>query len=58
MDYRFVKVNLLEESHRNCDKISGYCQLYEIYTFHCVSHSPPPSILRWGEGGPGSFRLI
>ena len=31
-----VKVNLLEESHRNCDKISGYCQLHELHTFHGV----------------------
>ena len=32
-----AKVNLLEESHRNYDKISGCCQLYEIHTFHGVS---------------------
>ena len=43
MDYRFVKVNLLEESHTNCDKISGYCQLYAIHTFHGVSRSPHPT---------------
>ena len=38
-----VKVNLLEESHRNCDKISGCCQLYETHAFHGVN--PPPPIL-------------
>ena len=35
-----VKVNLLEESHRNRKKISGCCQLYEVHTFYGVS--PPP----------------
>ena len=35
-----VKVNLLEESHRNCDKISGCCQLYEIHTFCQLLPSP------------------
>ena len=35
-----VKVNLLEESHKNCDKISGYCQLYKIQTFHGVRPLP------------------
>ena len=39
------KVNLLEESHRNCYKISGCCQLYEVHTFHGVNPSPSP-ILR------------
>ena len=29
-----VKVNLVEECHRNCDKISGCCPLCEIHTFH------------------------
>ena len=38
-----VKVNLLEESHRNYDKISGCCQLYEIHTFHGVSLPPLPT---------------
>ena len=28
-----------KESHKNCGKISGCCQLYEIHTFHSVS--PP-----------------
>ena len=37
-----VKVNLLEESHRNCDKIRGCCQFYEMHTFHGVSPPPPP----------------
>ena len=31
------KLHLLEESHRNCDKISGCCQLYQIHTSHGVS---------------------
>ena len=47
-----VKVNLLEESHRNCDKISGCCQLYEIHTFHGVSHTPPPHF----RGGDWKFQ--
>ena len=36
-----VKVTLLEESYRNCDKISGCCQLYERHTFHGFSPPPP-----------------
>ena len=31
-----VKVNLLEKSHRNCDKICGCCQLHEIDIFHFI----------------------
>ena len=42
------KINLLEETHRNCDKISGCCQLYKIHTFHGAS----PSIL----GGTWKFK--